>query len=247
MLWNPKNSDITRVWGLRLSANELVLSVGLRFDALLQMHTAPGAQYRDRCIKTDHWVVGDDRLGIEGVFARRKVRQLVEYRVGIDRLSSVLAAHTVVTLGHCFRVLELYGDETLGMESNEPQHWWLENLQVAGMASALQVSVTPSAARQIAEMDERSFQWIVPVMLGARNQSLGSAEAGLVRAERGPSRTPYLMIDGDCACFGAGGEVFRPGHGYALNSHSFRHGTHVLAALTGLAHLSTVMDNTRTN
>lgn len=247
MLWNPKYGDTNRVWGLRLSGRELALSVSLRFDALLQTHTAPGAQYRDRFIKTDRWAVGETRFGVEGVFERRSVRCCVEYRVGIDRLTTARAAHIVVTLGHCFRVLELLGDETLGMEVSDPQHWWVENIQLAGLASGLQLSVTPSAAEQIAGMDERSFQLIVPVIVGVCGQTLGPAGASLARAERGPSRTPYLMIDGDCACFGAGGEAFRMGHGYELNSHNFRHSTHLLATLAAMAHLSTVMDNTRFN
>jgi hypothetical protein len=247
MIWSPKACDVGRVWGLRLSGNELVFLVSLRFDALLQMHTAPEARYRERCIQTERWMVGGDRLGIEGVFERRRARQRVEYRLAIDHLTSATMAHAVVTFAHCFRVLDLFGDETLGMEVSDPQHWWVEYLQLAGLASALQVSVTPSAAQQIAQMDERSFQLIVPVILGVRNQTLGPAGAGLVRVERGTSRTPYLMIDGDCTCFGAGGEVFQPGRGYELSSHNFRHGTHLFATLVALAHLSTVMDNTRTN
>lgn len=247
MLWNPKNTDVSRVWGLRLSGSELVFSVSLRFDALLQVHTAPGARYRDRFIRTDRWMVGGEHFGIDGVLERRSVRHRVEYRVGLDRLTTARAAHAVVTLGHCFRVLELFGDETLSMESGDPQHWWVEAMQLATLASTLQVSVTPAAAEQIARMDEKPFQLIVPVILGVRSQTLGSSGAGLVRAERGPLRTPYLMIDGECACFGAGGEAFRSGHGYELNSHSFRHGTHLLATIAALAHLSTVMDNTRVN
>jgi hypothetical protein len=58
MLWNPRNTDISRVWGLRVSGSNLVFFVSLRFDTLLQTHTAPGVQYRDRFVKTDRWVVG---------------------------------------------------------------------------------------------------------------------------------------------------------------------------------------------
>lgn len=247
MLWNPKNSDVRRVWGLRLSGYELVFSVSRRFDALLQVQTAPGAQYHDRYIRTDHWMVGGDHFGSEGVFERRIVRHRVEYRMNIRQLTRTAIAHAVVTFGHCFRVLDVFGDETLSMEDNDQQHWWLENMQLASMASALQVSVTPTAAEQIARMDERSFQLIVPVIVGVCGQTLGWAGTRLIRAERGPSRTPYLMIDGDCACFGAGRETFQPGYGYELSSHNFRHGTHLLATLAALAHLSTVMDNTRIN
>lgn len=244
MLWNPKYSDIGRVWGLRLSGNKLVLSVSLRFDALLQSHTTPGALYRERCIRSDGWVVDDKRFGVEGLFERRSLRYRVDYRVGFDRLTATRAAHAVVTLGHCFRVLELFGDETLGIEGSDQQHWWVENIQLAGMASALRVSVTPSAAEQIARMDDKSFQRTVPVILGVCSQTPGSSGAGLVRAERGLSRTPYLMIDGDCACFGAGGDVFRSGYGYEMTSHNFRSSKHLFATLVAMAHLSTVMDNT---
>lgn len=177
---------------------------------------------------------------------RRKARHYVEYRLALDRLTQTIAAHAVVTLGHCWRVLDLYGDETLGMESHDPRHWWVKSLQLAGPASGLQVTVTPSAAEQIAHMDERAFQMAVPVIVGVRAQLGDVVGTGLVRAERGSSHTLYLMIDDGCACFGAGGDRFQPGRGYELSSHNFRLSTHILATLAGLAHLSTVMDNTRT-
>lgn len=247
MLWNPKRTDVGRVWGLRLSGNELVFLISLRFDALVQVHTAPGAQYRDRYIRTDRWMVGGDRLGVDGVFARRHVRRWIEYRMPIDRLTTATVGHAVVTLGHCFRVLDILGDETLSMEGDDPQHWWVENMQLAGMASTLHISVTPSAARHIACMDEQPFRLVAPLMAGICRQMQPGYGLGLTRAERGSKRTPYLMIDSECACFGAGGEVFRPGCGYEMASHNFRSGTHLLTALTALAHFSTVMDNTRIN
>lgn len=247
MLWNPRDSDINRVWGLRLSGGEIVLSASLRFDALLQIHTAPGAQYYDRCIKTDRWIVGGERFGIDGVFERRSTRHCVEYRMPMSGLTVASVACATVTFGHCFQILSIFGDETLSMEGDDPQHWWIENLRLAGMASALHISVTPSAARQIACMDEQSFRLVVPLMVGVYRQTQPGDGLGLTRAERGSTRTPYLMIDSECACFGAGGEVFRPGYGYEMASHNFRNGTHLLTALIALAHFSTVMDNTRIN
>lgn len=247
MLWNPKHHDISRVWGLRLSETDLVFSVSLRFDALLQVHTSPEARYRSRCIRTDRWAVGETHLGIDGVLERRSARYCVEYRVNLESLVQASAAHAVVTLGHCFRVLNLCGDETLNMEVSDPQDWWLEDMQIAGISSALQVSVTPSAAEQIARMQEASFQLTAPIMARIRARATGLGNMGRVRVEREPSRTPYFMMDeGSCTCFGAGGEIYQAGQGYELNSHNFRFVGDLLATLVGLAHLSTVMDNTRT-
>ncbi len=243
--WNPRTENALQSWGLHISHGCLVLFVSLRLDTLLLRHLS-SEMLRRRGARSDKRSQANRSLGFGGVLQRIHRADRIEYSVELTALNQSVCNALAHTLSIVFRFIDALQNEEVAMDGRTNQRYWVENLQVAHLASTLSVTVTPAMANYIATMPESSFQITRRVIEQVQMVASQPRSSPTLRVERSVDGSPLsIYIDSDCCCFTAERSIGE-NEGYSMHSHNFRLAEHHVAILAALAHLSTCYDNSTT-